>query len=350
MLGGMFKYGGIVAKTKAIQSQQMKEEDFAQLMQKNTLAEVVAFLKNHTHYADIFKDTPEKDLHRGDIENPLKQYYASILKKYYTFITGDDRQVIEAIFIKEEIEAIKDILRRIEGDKDLFISPVDAYIASHFSVDLKKLSASADLKEFLSNISGSRYERIIRLYLHSDIAQSMFSIEMALDSFYFKLMFRWAKKSLNQQNRRIIGELIGRQIDMANIMWIYRSKQYYEVPKEIVFAHLIPERYKLTRQALQEMTAAESLPALVELIEATEYRELVRGLDESKGIFIERKYEMIYTKNLKRIQKENPFSIAAVIAQLHLANIEISKIISIVECIRYEMHVDEIKQILGEIS
>jgi len=344
VLSELLKYGGVAVKSKAIKSKQLNKEDYDQLIQKVSLSEVVLFLKNNTHYADIFKDVPEKNLHRGDIENPLKKYYASVIKKYYKFITNEDRRFLKIIFFKEEIEAIKDILRRMEGDKERFITPIDDYAAEHFSVDINKLSEAKNINEFMDIISGSKYEKILKYALTSGANQKMFSLEMALDNLYYKHMINEIKSKSKNDVMRIV---YGTEIDMKNILWIYRCKKYYNVPNEIIYIYHIPYRCALTKAVLQEMINAEDLNQLCDIIKTTAYKDLTEGLEDGKEkkIFIENNYDKYFNDMLRKLKKDKSFSMVSVIEQLHSVNTEINKIINIVECIRYSMSAKEISAI-----
>jgi len=350
MLSELFAYGGAVAKSKAIKAKQMKENDFEQLIQKKSLAEVVIFLKNNTHYSDIFQNVGDKNLHRGDIENPLKKYYASVVKKYHNFMAGSGKKVVETFFLKEEIEALKDVLRRLESDKERFIAPIDEYIAGHFSIDINKLALAKNINEFIEMLSGSKYEKLIRGYVNSNYGgnKNMFAIEMALDTIYFKTVYKIIDNLRNRRDKKIMKEIIGTEIDLLNIMWIYRCKKYYEVPKEIVFIQLIPYKYKLSKAKLQEMAAAEKFSQLAEIIRTTEYKSMAERIADKDGkMFIETSYEKYFSNMLKRLVKENAFSIAVVIEEIYSVNSEISRIVNIVECIRYGLAVPEIKRVCG---
>ena len=347
MLNGLLKYGGLISKSKAIGAKQLKQEDYEQLMQKTSLAEIVAFLRNSTHYDDIFKDVGDKDLHRGDIENPLKKYYVSILKKYNCFVTGEDKKIIKMIFLREEIEALKDIMRRIEGDKERFIAPVDEYIAAHFSIDIKKLSEAKSMNEFVEMLSGTEYEKVLRKLVNADVKRNMFTIEMALDSHFYKQLAKMIKET-DKRNRNFMKAIYGSEIDLKNIIWIYRCAKYYNVSKEIVVAYHLPYRYDLSKANFDEMLSADNLASLFKIIEKTKYKKLVEGLtEEGSGKNIEANYNRYFSNRIKELARKNKYSPVAMIEQLYSAECEIKKIINIVECIRYKLSVSEIKDLVG---
>lgn len=349
MLSQLFKYGGIVAKTKAIKSRQLSDADFEALMQKTTLSEVVSFLKNNTHYADIFKNTNEENLHRGDIENPLRKYYSDVLKKYYSFMTGEGRKIIDVIFLREEIESIKYILRRLGGKNQPFIAPIDDFTAEHFKIDIKKLSGTKNVSEFMDVISGTEYEKILRPHLSAsggDGNKNMFALEMALDVYYTKVVCRMAEK-FEKSERKIIKKIVGTRMDLTNIMWVYRCKKYYRVPREIIIVNMIPFKYKLTGKDIKDMAEASSVQELYEIIGKTAYGKLMEGLDDPEHkVFIESNYSKYYNKMLSEAEKKHPFSVVSVIAQINSVSDEIKKIVNIVEGIRYGLSPSEIRNML----
>ena len=69
----------IAAKAKAVYGKFLSKADYDNLMQRNSVSAVVAYLKTTPRYKNAFLDIDENTVHRGMIEDILSEY---IFKRY----------------------------------------------------------------------------------------------------------------------------------------------------------------------------------------------------------------------------------------------------------------------------
>jgi hypothetical protein len=56
---------------------------------------------------------------------------------------------------------------------------------------------------------------------------------------------------LDAYNRRAVLPILGAEIDLCNIIWLYRLTHFREITGEAAFAHLVPVRWRLSRGYLR---------------------------------------------------------------------------------------------------
>ena len=139
-------------------------------------------------------------------------------------------------------------------------------------------------------------------------------------------------------------KLTGTQIDMLNLIWIYRGKKYFEFSPEIIFTYLLPVRYRISEDALKQLVTAEDIEKFVELVGMlTPYAPLF----ENEVRFPEENYRCFYNRLSKNIFVNHSQSMAAIYAYLSLKEAEINNITAVIEGIRYGLNTDYIRKHIG---
>jgi len=76
---------------------------------------------------------------------------------------------------------------------------------------------------------------------------------------------------LDKPNRTALRSILGAEIDLTNILWMYRLKRYHRVTGDGTFGYLIPIRYKLSRETTRRMADCTNPKALLDEIAAGPY-------------------------------------------------------------------------------
>jgi V/A-type H+-transporting ATPase subunit C len=202
------------------------------------------------------------------------------------------------------------------------------------------LIRSSSIKEFLENLAGSRYESVIYPLLSLKEHHNLFSIEMTLDLYYYSIIAKLRATLNDNEDNRIMAYTIGSEVDMINLLWIYRCKRYFQIPNELIYTFIIPNKHKLTQKNIIELVEAENLDAFLGIVYKTIYK---KAFEKSAGAFYEKSYSAYVYEMHKKLIKQNPYSIETVNSYLYFKRIEIKNITSIIEGIRYGLSPDEIK-------
>ena len=334
-MGSLLTYSGLTTKVKAMKSRLLKESQYRELASFHSVPQAVDYLDTLPAYRPFLSGNGEKAIHRGKIEELLLQSKYRDFSKLYRFSNLSQRKFLDLYFMHYEIEKLKRCLRGVIGHHplELDLSLFQDFFTRHSGLDLLSLSTSKDLAEFTENLAGSRYyEMMARLSRQDHI--TLFDYEMNLDMLYFKTMWKEAEKHLKRDEREEIAELLGRRLVMLNIQWIYRCIAYYHMSALEIYALLIPIRKHLKPEQTRSLANSGSTDEFLDALRTTYYGSQGPGRKE-----MEPNPEKLTRQVLNRVHKmteqRDPYSIATVNSYLYFKELEIERIIHIIECIRY---------------
>lgn len=334
-MGNLLTYGGLTTKIKAMKSRLIQEEQYRELAGLDSVTSSVDFLKSLPAYSPILKGTESGELHRGQIEQLLLQAKYRDFSKLYRFSNLSQRKFLDLYFMHYEIAILKRCLRSIIGGQpmEVDLSQFQDFFNRHSKVDLIRLSNARSLEEFTANLAGSPYYSML-VHLNSQENMRLFDYEMNLDLIYFKTMWKVTTKNLKKKEREAISQCFGQRLDMLNIQWIYRCLKYYHMDAVQIFALLIPIQYHLKTEQIQAMASAATLEEFFQILKQTYYGNLLpEELDRHPDP--EKLYDQVMERVHRMTAQKDPYSIAIVNSYLFSKELEIHRIINIIESIRY---------------
>lgn len=338
----VFQYSGITAKVRTMMGKMLTVDDYKAMIQKKTVQDVANYLKNNTYYNTVLDDINENSIHRGQLEQILKTSLIESYTKLFKFLRGDVKTYLKLIFLKYEIEELKMIVRVLHTEHNIqFAQNSLAFLRENDDIDIQKLLESKNIQQLIENLKGSVYYNVLSPFVVNTEHLDLFSIEMTLDMYFFNLVWKQKEKLLSGEDQRIITQSLGSETDVLNILWIHRCKKYYNIPNEIIYSYIIPYRYRLTKSQIVKMVEAKTVEELEQIVGATCYAQI---FGQNKGLLLEHDFNLYVFKIYKKILRYHPFSIASIMAFIHLKEIEIRNLISIIEGIRYGLEPEQIKQ------
>lgn len=339
-MGSVARFGGLNTKLQAIYGKMLSQDDYENLIALDSVVEVARYLKENTYYSDVLDEVIVEDVHRGDLEHILKTKLIKVMESLIHFTSGPYKDFMKAMFARYEVEDLKLILRAItKGDdprkiENLFLHSVDY---SYLNYDL--LTKSKTLNNLRDNLKGSIYQDAFRNLTEEDLSMREFHLEMNLDAIYFGNLIK-KTKALSGEDEAILDELIGVNIDLVNLQWVYRAKKYYGLIPEEILNYTLSGGKNFGFSKLKAIVYNEDSRGEIEASLPRKYRELLSEED----IYLERKiYQFLYER-FKEFDKNSRLNISKLVAVIHFMEYEIRDIISITEAIRYE--VEDIKEFL----
>ncbi len=330
----LLSYSGIITKIKAMEASFVSKSDYQKIAGLETVSDFITYLKNHPGYMDIFQGLDEHTLHRGDVEglfiNSLYLAYAKI----YRFSDLSQRKALNLLFFRYEVNVLKDCMKLIYTNKDTYdLSLFDSFFKRHSKINVNALASSRTMDEYINNLKSTEYYPIFTMLQNTHNLTS-FDYEMQLDIYYYKKSWKLLDKLLSGDNLKAFKHSFGTEIDLLNILWLYRSTKFYNIPSNNLYAYVIPVNYKLTKGQLTKLTEAVSIDEFINLLKSTHYEEIVPEL-------LENSMEFSYRKIISKIYKDNaslyPASMAPISNYLFLKQTEINRLTTALECIRYKL-------------
>lgn len=326
-------YPSINAKLNGMYAQKIKKADLEEVLKQTSSKQAVALLKSLNKGFKDLEDNPG----RIKIKILLDDILIEDIQKIYRLLNKKDKEVFMQFMSIYEIKCIKSVLRKLSSNSVINEKTNEAqnWVNKIFK-KLKGIENVREYEEFLQILKRKQYYSIFAEYSNNINDIKIFEIENKLDKLYFEKMMKVAK-SYNSN----LEDMIGKQIDLNNIIWIYRVKKHYNFSKEQVKDILINVNYKLKRSDITKLIQANNEKEMNEILNSTYYAKYINftsimELEENADRYIYNMYKKYFRGNI--------FDISVVYAYIGMIEKENNDIMNVVEGIRYNLNKDEIRK------
>lgn len=345
---GLLAYSGITTKVRAMESRLLKPEQFRELAEQEDVRSAADYLKEQPAYAEVFDGLDDTKLHRGYIEQILTQSEYRDFTRLYRFSSMKQRKFLDLYFKHYEVEVIKKLLRHMlggrEGQTDL--SMFQGFFEKHSELDLETLCRAKNFSEFTEALEGTFYGKLLS-QMQEKGQTGLFDCELKLDLFYFQLLWKLRNKLLSKTERKILDDCFGSRLDLLNIQWICRARSFYRLSQAEIYALLIPVHYRLRADKVKLLVEAEDDAKFFAVLRETPYgkqEELQTGQMPDIQLLSNQMLNRIYGRTGHRY----PHSPAVLDSYLYRKELEMRKIVTAIEGIRYGLPASEIMGLLAK--
>lgn len=340
----LLSYSGIITKIRAMEKNFLHKDDYEKIANVETISGFVAFLKNHPGYQQLFHDLDENVIHRGQAEGIFIYGLYRDFVKIYRFANIEQRKALDLRFFRYEVNVLKSCIQKLNNeDIDVNLSLFTPFFAKHSNLNVSAIASSRTMEEYINNLKGTEYYPIFSKVQNSNNT-TFFDYEMCLDIYYFMKIWKLKDKLLSGDNLKAVTNTLGTEIDLLNIMWQYRFKNYYDVPASNAYSILIPINYKLKKDQLNKLIETVSVDDFINVLKHTHYADFSSALQDNTMEFkFEQMLLKIYEDNIIKF----PESMAPIYYYLHRKETEIKQLTTTIECIRYKLEPqDTLKYVL----
>jgi len=340
-MANVSRYAAIFTKVKALESRLLRNEHYALLLAAKDIQEVTKLLLNQTPYGVLL----DPNMSTRDVERTLRHYVFKSYEQMIHYTTNEDRKLFKALIIRYEIELLKNVIRSVSKEANSAGLMELTQQSKHFEIrDFKLLASCHSLDELVADLIFTPYGALLKPYLSERDDQKLFFMEMVLDRYYFKNLAD-QMQHLSGDGRRFMLELLGTNIDLLNIQWVYRGKKHYNLSPELLFNYCLRDGLRFGLKRLREICYLEDVDAFVEEISKCDYGFLFSH-GENTEILMERNIERaLYTLFLK-LSKMGQLSLVTPIGYLHKLEYELRDVFSIMEAKRYGLNARETSEFL----
>lgn len=322
------KYPNLNAKLKGMYEKRISKSDLEDLVKQNNLKNAILLLKSKY---DIFKNSDE-NIDRLEIESLLEKDQINNILKIKKLLNKKDTEIFEMFLLQYEIKCVKSIFRKLfSNDKtdDIVIQKVKMWTVTLFS-DIKGIETVQNFYEFFEAVKRMKYNKILKKYQEQDNI-NVFEVENEIDKLYFETLYDMIKNEVNSK------KIIGSEIDLLNVLWIFRIKKYYNFENEKINQILIKRYYKLKPNTMKKIEQTNTFEEIKEIMKDTVYKDVF--FDENN---LEENIDKYLYEINKKIFRNDMTSIAYVLAYVNMIDYENKDIINTIEGIRYNMDKTEI--------
>lgn len=341
----------LAAKAKAMYGQRLKKEDYEELLRKGSVGEIAGYLKNETEYGSTMRDIYENRIHRGQLEGLIRQNMYEKIEKLLRFSMLTKNRFYRMNIVKREIEIILLALRSIMPDKmeddetyDVMVRDIPISLSDYFSFDVNEISEIMTYEDILDILSKTPYQRIIRPYQVEKGEKIDFtSIERDLYSYYYKYVFEVIDENFSGKKRKELTEIYRTQIELLNIIKIYRFKKFFKVTNDQIRKSMVRLKSRMSDAFINELIEEPTAERVLQRLEESRYNLYVDDLDYTYIEYYANEIRYNLAKRYMHFSIESPivFTVYSI-----LLEIEITNIINIVEAIRYDTPRSEIEKLL----
>ncbi|MGN0383746.1 MAG: V0D/AC39 family V-type ATPase subunit [Eubacterium sp.] len=338
-MGSLSAYSGLATKVHAMKSKLITTSQYVEISELGSVADLFNYLQQFPAYSILFEKLDPNNVHRGNIETMLNYSLYRDFTKIYNFAGIKQRRYLKLYFMKYEVAAIKKYLRGVLDERpDSNVLVMDNDFELHTDINTKKVAESQNIDEFIENLKGTVYYEPL-LKMRSVGNASQFDYGLCLDLFRFCYIWKQRKKYFKGDELYAVTHSYGTKIDLLNVMWAYRCKQFYNVPNNDIYSYLIPIYYKLKPAQLREMIDSDTIDGFMSAFSKTFYGEKFSPEDFGS---LREMYNFIIAEVYRKDYKHDPYSLACINEYLFLKEQETRKIITAAESIRYGYSSDRI--------
>lgn len=329
------KYSFINAKLRARISKILSDEMFDQLAKAPSLDDALALLRE-TPFAgleEIYSRTG--DLKQAELE--LLKNEIGLYRNIRRYLHHNTMELVDALLTQFEIDNLKNAIRiyfnrKIRQRSDDISIHYILYERIIHEIPIDIILNAENFDEIAGVCEGTPYSQIIRKYSHTVESEgSLFRMEIAFDHFYYKNLLASVDK-LDKRDRTIALRLTGVEIDLQNINWIIRFKNFYALPLDAVLAAIVPGGFNLDKNIIDELYSAQNVTSVLQGFVKSKYPGLSALLSSqttdstSRLLLIRRILEEIMKHEVQRILAGYPFTIGIILSYFVLKRNELKKI------------------------
>lgn len=344
-MGNVMAYSGLTTKIRAMQAKLLTQADYETISGFTDVVQVVEFLKTKPAYAVYMDQLELAHLHRGDIEKMLYQSLYNDYTRIFRFAGIDQKKFLKIYWKKYEVSVINYCLRIVFNhyDKAYDLDYKKEFFDKYSKLSIDKLITSTNIDELVDNLRGSEYYEALKPIRDSGAA-TLFDYDQALELYYFTNYWRRGRKVFSGKSRERFSRDVGIKMDLMNIQWVYRAKQYYRMLPAEIYALTLPYHFHLSTEEFKAIVEAPNAEEMKKQIENTYYGTHVHM---KEGQSIEKSIKDILRDLYISDRQKDPYSDATMHAFLFLKEQEIDKLTTALECIRYGLTRQEILTYLG---
>ena len=340
-----FASNAVLAKARAVYGRRLKREDFLKLSSMKTVADVCEYLKQTPRFEKALADVNSRAVHRGRLEELLKRAEYNVFESFHIFDYSKCSRYFGFIVARLEIEQIIGAVSAVVfGSSDEYIATLPAFITEHSQIDLPALASAENIAQAAAILekspycSGKTQKKMLSQAVSSgelDIA----AFESVLYSDYYFALLKSIETDFRGREKREFKIAVLKIIDMENVVSFYREASFSGITREESRAALIPFKYRLSADDIEELVKEKSVEKIAQSLEK-------KGCHGSNSGTIELLTESISLNSLEKTIRLSTSPAVVYFALTQCLSIEQRNIKTLVEAVRYGMASGDIMKMM----
>lgn len=330
----MKSFHAAAAKMDKMASELLSDEDFASLVQEQDFESLLGRLKKFPMGEEI---NVTDSAYMAELK--LQHYRRAQLKKLMYYYDGKYKSFVKAVLDWYEYETVKKVLRMLQVNKS------DKESKQSLAREFAKLQVDpvATIPAFVNELKHTKYYNVLQPYEDEKSSGVLFYMEMNLDKQYYQELVK-ISRTFGQDEQRALKTLLGRKIDLYNIIWIYRGRKYYNLLSEELINFSIRGGAKFTFDDMRRLCYMDELDEFVAAIRHTEYAFLFDG--DRQEVYMHRRMGRYLHYLAQREFVRATFDFEKFIAYFYLLDDTMKDITTLMETTRFGLAPEEKEKFL----
>lgn len=339
-------YYAVSAKVHALYGGRMTQEDYRQLLSKKTVSEAAAFLQGHRGYKGRLAGINTSSIHRETLENALRTAFVDEYRRIFSFLQLEDKELMRFPVYRAEQDAILTTMRHLTSTSILEPAATwESVLKKQSKLDLDALRTSSTFAEIVHASEGTIYGSALqRILVGESKSPTPAFVDNMMQVTYFSHLYKVLGKNYKGETKKIVKEALDDETDLLNLVQFLRLKKSFPPEDIALYSFPLPCSPKLRKEYIQQLIAAPDYDTAFQMVLDGPYGKLFHSISPpGLETYL---YTLQYNFARKQLRAAQP-TIYTPIAYLSLKEIELRNIISIIECIRYNVDPNSFVTLIG---
>ena len=324
----------VLALSRSFYGKRLRSADYDALVGCRTLGEFAAYLKNQTDYAQILS-APSIPMTAEALEELVAkqqfEHFASICR--YELAIGN--RFYEFFLLKNEIEQIlRCTVSLLSGNSEIYLLQMNPFLDKHVRIDLFALGRANSLKDVLSALKRTPYERVYRSCLSSP-RFSYLTFELAFQSYFETAVKALVKDCFDGAERKALSELICASFDVKLISCTERALRSYKdvLPLSEVPLQSMVTMTRFSEKEIMQFGRFNSADAFLQALKRGVYKDWFHS-ESTRSL--EQQLSAGLTAQCKKQIRFSVYPSVVMFSYLLLSQVQTDNLIRIIEGIRFQ--------------
>lgn len=339
-------YRATVALIRAAYGHRLRAEDYRNLVNLHSVAEVVSYLKGTPAYGELLAGLEPAYTHRGHLEMLLaRNLFTECL--HFCSLEQLSAKPFFRFFIYEY--EIRELFKAIQLGNQEYISSMDTWLNPYLSFEQEKLARAGTNAALLDAVAGTPYAPILRKYLPQNDSDPIpyTELEVALRADCLSRILKEAKQTMRGDDLEALRGLICEQVDLINLINAYRLKSVFRADRQTLDSMMLPISGRLPRRTMEALYSAPDKAEFEAVLAGTRYGRMLTDLPDVPDAFrMERAFQALRWRTARNALHFSGHAAVSLYAVHCLNQIEVRNLIAVIEGIRYQKPVSYIRSLL----